>query len=211
MCGICGIYNYAEFSPPADPALIKAMMDAMLSRGPDDEGTHIQGGLGLGFRRLSIVDLAGGHQPLSDETGSLWLVLNGEIYNYPRLKKELLARGHKLKTASDTEAVLHLYQDFGPDCVQHLNGMFAFALWDSKINRLMLARDRTGIKPMYYHDDGKRLIFGSSLNSIMTDPSVKKDISLSAFSDFLALRYVPSPDTAIEGIKKLEPGLFPDF
>ncbi|MDP2807184.1 MAG: asparagine synthase (glutamine-hydrolyzing) [bacterium] len=206
MCGICGIFNYSEPKPPADPALIKAMMNAMRSRGPDDEGAHIQGGLGLGFRRLSIVDLAGGHQPLSDENGSLWLVLNGEIYNYPQLKKELLARGHKFKTASDAEAVLHLYQDHGPELLHKLEGMFAFALWDSAGHRLMLARDRTGIKPLYYHDDGKRLIFGSSLASILTDPSVKKDISLSAFSDFLALRYVPSPDTAIEGIKKLEPG-----
>lgn len=208
MCGICGIYTYAEPNRPADPALINAMMQAMLSRGPDDEGIHIQGGLGLGFRRLSIVDLAGGHQPLCDETGSLWLVLNGEIYNYPQLKKELLSLGHKFKTASDAETVLHLYQDHGPDLLAKLEGMFAFALWDSAKRRLMLARDRTGIKPLYYNDDGKRLIFGSSLASILTDPSVNKDVSLSAFSDFLALRYVPAPDTAIEGLKKLQPGHF---
>jgi len=208
MCGICGIYNYSEPNRPADPTLIKAMMQAMLSRGPDDEGTHIQGGLGLGFRRLSIVDLSGGHQPLSDEAGSLWLVLNGEIYNYPQLKKELINRGHKFKTASDAEAVLHLYQDHGPELLSKLEGMFAFALWDSEKRRLMLARDRTGIKPLYYHDDGKRLLFGSSLVSILTDPSVKKEISLSAFSDFLALRYVPAPETAIQGVKKLEPGHF---
>jgi asparagine synthase (glutamine-hydrolysing) len=208
MCGICGIFNYTDPGRPANPTLIKAMMQAMLSRGPDDEGTHILGGLGLGFRRLSIVDLSGGHQPLSDETGSLWLVLNGEIYNYPQLKKELLSRGHKFKTASDAEAVLHLYQDHGPDLLSKLEGMFAFALWDSATRRLMLARDRTGIKPIYYNDDGKRLIFGSSLASLLADPSVKRDISLSAFSDFLALRYVPAPDTAIDGIKKLEPGHF---
>jgi asparagine synthase (glutamine-hydrolysing) len=208
MCGICGIYNYTEPNRPADPSLIKAMMQAMLSRGPDDEGTHIQSGLGLGFRRLSIVDLSGGHQPLSDETGSLWLVLNGEIYNYPQLKEELINRGHKFKTASDAEAVLHLYQDHGPELLSKLEGMFAFALWDPAKRRLMLARDRTGIKPLYYSDDGKRLIFGSSLASILTDPSVKRDISLSAFSDFLALRYVPAPDTAVNDVKKLEPGHF---
>jgi len=208
MCGICGIYNYSETGRPVDPNRIKAMTDAMLSRGPDDEGTHIQGGLGLGFRRLSIVDLSGGHQPLSDETGSLWLVMNGEIYNYPQLKKELIARGHKFKTASDAESVLHLYQDHGPELLSKLEGMFAFALWDTAKRRLMLARDRTGIKPLYYHDDGKRLIFGSSLVSVLTDPSIKKELSLSAFSDFLALRYVPAPDTAINGVKKLEPGHF---
>lgn len=208
MCGICGIYNYSETGRPVDPNRIKAMTDAMLSRGPDDEGTHIQGGLGLGFRRLSIVDLSGGHQPLSDETGSLWLVLNGEIYNYPQLKKELLSRGHKFKTASDAEAVLHLYQDHGPELLSRIEGMFAFALWDSEKRRLILARDRTGIKPLYYNDNGKRLIFGSSIASILTDPLVKKDISLSAFSDFLALRYVPAPETAIKGVKKLEPGHF---
>lgn len=208
MCGICGIYNYTEPTRPVDPNLIKAMMQAMLSRGPDDEGIHIQGGLGLGFRRLSIVDLAGGHQPLSDETGSLWLVLNGEIYNYPQLKQELLAKGHKLKTASDAEAVLHLYQDYGPDLLSRLEGMFAFALWDSNLHQLMLARDRTGIKPLYYSDNGKRLVFGSSMISVLKDPEVKKDISLRAFSDFLTLRYVPAPDTAIEGVKKLEPGHF---
>jgi asparagine synthase (glutamine-hydrolysing) len=184
------------------------MMEAMRSRGPDDTGTYFQAGLGLGFRRLSIVDLSGGHQPLSDETGSLWLVLNGEIYNYPQLKKELVSRGHKFKTASDAEAVLHLYQEHGPDLLSKLEGMFAFALWDSEKRRLMLARDRTGIKPLYYNDNGKRLIFGSSLASILTDLSVKKDISLSAFSDFLALRYVPAPDTAVNEVKKLEPGHF---
>ena len=208
MCGICGIYNYDDPGRPAELGLVLAMMQAMVKRGPDDDGTHIHGCLGLGFRRLSIVDLSGGHQPLCDETGSLWLVLNGEIYNYPQLKKELLDRGHKLKTASDAEAVLHLYQDYGPELLSRLEGMFAFALWDSNLRRLMLARDRTGIKPLYYHDDGKRLIFGSSLVSVLTDPSVKKELSLTAFSDFLALRYVPGPDTAIESVKKLEPGHF---
>ncbi len=208
MCGICGIYNYAEPGRPVDQVAITGMMEAMRSRGPDDAGTYFQAGLGLGFRRLSIVDLSGGHQPLRDETGTLWLVLNGEIYNYPQLKKELLNRGHIFKTASDAEAVLHLYQEHGPELLSKLEGMFAFALWDSEKRRLMLARDRTGIKPLYYHDNGKRLIFGSSLASIMTDPSVKKEISLSAFSDFLALRYVPASDTAINGVKKLEPGHF---
>jgi asparagine synthase (glutamine-hydrolysing) len=182
------------------------MIQAMLSRGPDDVGQHLEGSLGLGFRRLSIVDLAGGHQPLTDEQGSLRLVLNGEIYNYPRLRPELLAAGHKLRSSSDAEAVLHLYQDHGDECMKKLDGMFAFALWDPEKKCLLLCRDRMGIKPLYYHDNGKRLIFASSLRSLLADRSLSRQISLEALNSFMALRYVPAPDTIIQDVKKLEPG-----
>jgi asparagine synthase (glutamine-hydrolysing) len=156
MCGICGVYNFAAPGRPAGRDLIRAMTDRMAARGPDDTGEHFDGPLGLGFRRLSIVDLSpAGHQPMCDETGSLWLVLNGEIYNYPRLRWELQARGHALRSASDAEAVLHLYQDYGTDCVSHLDGMFSFALWDPAKKLLLLARDRLGIKPLYHHSNGE--------------------------------------------------------
>ncbi|MEW6685359.1 MAG: asparagine synthase (glutamine-hydrolyzing) [Candidatus Edwardsbacteria bacterium] len=206
MCGICGVYNYRQLDKPVNEELIQAMTEAMKVRGPDDEGAYYEGPLGLGFRRLSIVDLTGGHQPLCDETGKIWLVLNGEIYNYPVLQRELMTRGHKFKTQSDAEVVLHLYQDCGMNLLEKLQGMFAFALWDSNKRLLLLARDRLGIKPLYYYPDFKHISFASSLAGLLCDSGISRKLNLRALNDFFSLRYVLAPDTILEGVKKLEPG-----
>jgi asparagine synthase (glutamine-hydrolysing) len=207
MCGICGIYNHGVLARPADRQLVQRMMDAMASRGPDDQGLQDDGPLALGFRRLSIVDLSpAGHQPMTDEGGALWLALNGEIYNAPALRRELLSRGHAFRSGSDAETVLHLYQELGAALVQRLDGMFAFALWDREKKQLLLARDRMGIKPLYYHLDGERVAFASSFRSLLCDPSITRQIDPAALNDYFALRYVPAPDTMISGVKKLMPG-----
>ena len=149
MCGICGIFEFDRHEPIAQD-LVHRMNETIVHRGPDDEGIFIDGGLGFGFRRLSIIDLAGGHQPLSNEDGKLWVMLNGEIYNYPELRKDLESRGHKFATHSDTETIVHLYEEYGEDCFRRLRGMFAIALWDSRQRKLLLARDRVGKKPIFY-------------------------------------------------------------
>ena len=172
MCGIYGILQL-DGSPAAAEAL-QAMGQVTIHRGPDDEGAHADGPLAFGMRRLSIIDLAGGHQPLSNEDGTLWLVANGEIYNYQELRRELTAQGHRFKTGSDCETILHLYEEHGDDCVQHLNGMFAFALWDARRRRLLIGRDRLGIKPIYLCSDGKRLLFASEAKAILAVPGVKR-------------------------------------
>src|SRR5579872_2276927 len=145
MCGICGKFQF-DRSSVVSPRIIKGMMDSMRHRGPDDEGSFLAGNIGLGFRRLSIIDLKSGHQPLSNEDGSVWIVFNGEIYNFRDLREDLLQRGHTFKTRSDTEVIVHLYEDFGERCVEKLRGMFAFAIWDKRARSLFLARDRVGIK-----------------------------------------------------------------
>lgn len=208
MCGICGVYNYGVKEKPVERNLIQQMMDKMQDRGPDDAGTYFAGSLALGFRRLAIIDILGGHQPLSDESEKLWLVLNGEIYNYPALRQELIARGHHFKTQTDAEVVLHLYQDYGLDFLQNLEGMFAFALWDADSKLLILARDRLGIKPLYYFKDDKRFCFASSLNSLLCHPDIPKSLDPFALYDFLSLRYVPAPQTLFLGVHKLLPGHF---
>src|SRR5579863_1370497 len=160
MCGICG---KLEFDPgkKVSPELVRAMGDTIRHRGPDDDGYFVADSVGFGFRRLSIIDLAAGHQPLANEDGSVWIVFNGEIYNYQELRELAIGKGHQFKTHSDTEVIVHLYEEFGIDCLQKLRGMFAFAIWDGRTKSLLLARDRVGIKPLYFHKSESAIVFAS--------------------------------------------------
>jgi asparagine synthase (glutamine-hydrolysing) len=184
------------------------MANTIEHRGPDDEGFHISGQVGLGFRRLSIIDLIGGHQPLTNEDGTVWIVFNGEIYNYEELRSDLLHRGHKFKTKSDTEVIVHLYEEYGEKCVEKLRGMFAFAIWDDRQKMLFLARDRVGIKPLYYWTDGKSLIFASEIKAILADPQVKREVSAAMIDRFLTFYYVPGDETLLKDIHKLSAGSY---
>ncbi|KPK38564.1 MAG: hypothetical protein AMJ78_09810 [Omnitrophica WOR_2 bacterium SM23_29] len=188
-----------------EQSLLKKMNDALYARGPDDEGYFIEGYIGLANKRLSIIDVEGGKQPIFSEDGKVCIVYNGEVYNYIELRKELEGKGHVFKTKTDTEVIVHLYEEYGEDCVKHLNGMFAFAIWDFKEERLLLARDRFGIKPLFYSDRNGRLIFASETKAIVQDESVDKDISFEAVHYYLTYLSVPSPLTIYKGIKKLPP------
>jgi asparagine synthase (glutamine-hydrolysing) len=205
MCGICG---KLEFDPQAtvSPRLIKAMADAIVHRGPDDEGFYVTGQIGLGFRRLSIIDLSGGHQPLANENDTVWIVFNGEIYNYQELRDELVGKGHVFRTKSDTEVIVHLYEEYGTDCVQKLRGMFGFAIWDSVAKTLFLARDRVGIKPLYYYRGKDFISFGSEIKTILADPAVDREIDPAIIDRFLSYYYVPGAQTLFRNVCKLEPG-----
>jgi asparagine synthase (glutamine-hydrolysing) len=205
MCGICGKLEFDQEARVAT-GLVRQMADAIVHRGPDDEGFYINGQVGLGFRRLSIIDLSGGHQPLSNEDGSIWIVFNGEIYNYQELRALLLSKGHIFKTQSDTEVIVHLYEEYGRDCVQKLRGMFAFAIWDSVRKCLYLARDRVGIKPLYYYLDKNFLSFGSEMKAILVDPAVRREIDPAMIDRFLTFYYVPGSTTLLRNFFKLEPG-----
>jgi asparagine synthase (glutamine-hydrolysing) len=202
MCGICGIFNFG-IEQPVNKETLKMMCDLMAHRGPDDEGFFVEGNIGLGMRRLSIVDLSTGHQPISNEDGTVWIVFNGEIYNHLILRKELQSKGHKFATNTDTEAIIHAYEEYGEDCVNKLRGMFAFAVWDKSKNKLFLARDRVGIKPLYYYLDDKRLIFGSELKVILEYPGIPRDLDFEALDNFLTFEYIPAPLTIFKRIKKL--------
>jgi asparagine synthase (glutamine-hydrolysing) len=204
MCGICGILKF-DSSASVDPGAIRAMADSIRHRGPDDEGYHIAGPIGLGFRRMSIIDLSTGHQPLSNEDGTVWIVFNGEIYNFQELRADLLKRGHIFKTKTDTEVIVHLYEEFGPDCLEKLRGMFGFAIWDKRTDTLLLARDRVGIKPLYYALTDKSLIFASEIKAILTNP-VDRQIAPELIDRFLTFLYVPGEETLLKGIRKLAPG-----
>jgi asparagine synthase (glutamine-hydrolysing) len=186
--------------------LIARMLSVIEHRGPDGEGHYTEPGIAMGMRRLAIIDLATGRQPISNEDGSIWIVFNGEIYNYRELRELLLARGHKLRTRTDTETIVHLYEDEGERCVERLRGMFAFAIWDRRERRLFLARDRVGKKPLHYTLVGRTLVFGSEIKSLLQHPDVKREINLQAISDFLSFGYVPDPATAFNSISKLPPG-----
>ena len=205
MCGIAGIYEYAR-RDGADPGVLSDMLDVIAHRGPDDAGTHVDGNVGIGNRRLSIIDLPGGKQPMRNEDGEVVVVFNGEIYNYRELADRLRRRGHVLATASDTETIVHLYEDQGENLVHELRGMFAFAVWDARRGRLLLARDRLGIKPLYYTEANGRLVFGSEIKAILQHPDVSARLSLEALSHFLSLKYVPAPATMFDGIQALPPG-----
>jgi len=205
MCGICGKLTL-EPGATVSPALIKTMADAIHHRGPDDEGYYVAGQIGLGFRRLAIIDLKTGHQPLSNEDGSVWIVFNGEIYNYQELRNLLLTKGHVFKTQTDTEVIVHLYEEFGPECLAKLRGMFGFAIWDGRTKTLFLARDRVGIKPLYYHLTDTSLVFGSEIKAILADPSVKREFAPEMIDRFLTFLYVPGEETLLKGIRKLAPG-----
>jgi len=186
--------------------LVKAMADTIRHRGPDDDGYYTAGQIALGFRRLSIIDLKSGHQPLANEDDSVWIVFNGEIYNYQELRTFLLSKGHTFKTRTDTEVIVHLYEEMGVDCLKKLRGMFAFAIWDGKARTLLLARDRVGIKPLYYHLSDRALTFASEIKAILADPEIDPVIAPEMIDRFLTFLYVPGEDTLLQGIKKLAPG-----
>jgi asparagine synthase (glutamine-hydrolysing) len=205
MCGICGQFNFAR-NEPVEPATIRRMTETMVHRGPDDEGYFISGPVGLGFRRLSIIDLAGGHQPMSDVEETVWIILNGEIYNFKELRAELEQRGHVFRTKSDTEVIIHGYKEWGTEVLNHLNGMFGLAIWDVKKKRLVLARDAMGIKLIYYRIANGQLAFGSEIRPISAAENSKPSVDPVALNLFLRFRYTPSPLTIFEGIRKLEPG-----
>ncbi|HEX8953151.1 MAG TPA: asparagine synthase (glutamine-hydrolyzing) [Polyangia bacterium] len=202
MCGIAGRVNQ---SAPVDRAEIFRMTELIAHRGPDDYGYHLRARVGLGHRRLSIIDLAGGRQPLANEDDTVWIVFNGEIYNHVDLRKELVARGHRFRTHSDTEAIVHAYEEWGPACARRLRGMFAFAIWDERAQRLTLVRDRLGIKPLYYAQLAGDLVFGSEVKALLAVPEVDGAVDDDALAAYLALRYVPAPLTLFRGVKKLPP------
>ncbi len=205
MCGIAGILRFRK-TDQADQSALRQMCRVMAHRGPDDEGVYFDGLVGLGMRRLSIVDLATGHQPICNEDGTLWIVFNGEIYNHAALRDPLIARGHRYSTHSDTETILHLYEEHGRDCVQHLRGMFAFAIWDTRKRTLFIARDRLGIKPLYYRLTSDSFLFGSEIKVILAYPGVGVEFNRTALPEYLAFGYLSSEDTFYSGIKKLMPG-----
>jgi asparagine synthase (glutamine-hydrolysing) len=205
MCGICGIVNNGA-NHAVDEAILLKMRDIMSYRGPDDAGVFIDGNVGLGHRRLSIIDLRSGHQPLSNEDDSIWIVFNGEIYNYKEQRDHLESKGHRFKTKSDTETIVHLYEEYGPECVQRLNGMFAFAIWDGHAKSLLVARDRLGIKPLYYNKDSQRFLFASEIKSLLEHPGVRREINEEVLEEFLLFRYVAGEETFFKGIHSLLPG-----
>jgi len=190
------------------PALVRAMADTIQHRGPDDEGYYVSGPIGLGFRRLSIIDLASGHQPISNENGTFWIVFNGEIYNYLELRAFLIGRGHRFTTQTDTEVIVHLYEEMGPQCVEKLRGMFAFAIWDDNAKSLFLARDRVGIKPLYYSLTNSGLVFGSEIKAILADPTVSREVDLEIVHRFLTFLYLPGEETLLKSVRKLAPGTY---
>jgi len=206
MCGICGIVRTRAGEPLSQPVLA-AMTRTLIHRGPDDEGLHIEELAGLGSRRLSIIDVAGGHMPLGNEDGTVWAVHNGEVYNFPELRPDLEARGHRFRTRSDTETIVHGYEDKGADFVHRMRGMFATALWDGRRERLVILRDRLGIKPVYYTllADGT-LVFGSELKAILAHPRVPRELEPRALDLYLTVEYVPAPWSIFKGIFKLPAG-----
>jgi asparagine synthase (glutamine-hydrolysing) len=205
---MCGIFGIVERDPARTVSALAlgAMMDASAHRGPDDRGVFVDGPVGLACCRLSIVDPAGGHQPVPDEARSAWVVHNGEIYNHLELRPRLEAQGHRLASKCDTEVLVHLYEELGADCVRPLNGMFAFAVWDRRRRSLLLARDRLGVKPLFYAALGDRFVFASELKSILALPDAPREVDPQALHDYLSFRYVPGPGTILKGIFKLLPG-----
>lgn len=205
MCGITGYVN--ANGRHADRSVLERMNRAIIHRGPDEDGFYVNANVGLAMRRLSIIDLAGGQQPIHNADRTKWLIFNGEIYNYQSLREDLLKRGHQLYTKSDTEAVLHLYEEYGVDCLQHLRGMFAFAIWDDVEKTLFLARDRVGKKPLLYsHQPNGDLIFGSEFTAVLEHPSVTREVDMQAIDGYMSYLCVPAPQTAFKSIRKLEPG-----
>lgn len=204
MCGICGILEPNRETPIAQAA-IKSMADTLYHRGPDDEGFYCARGVGLGHRRLSIIDLEGGHQPLANEDESVWVVFNGEIYNFEDLNRRYLRTGHQFRSRSDTETIVHLYEELGENCFSKLDGMFAIALWDSRKKRLLLARDRLGKKPIFYSWNGKRLLFASEMKALLAVKDSSLEIDLEALSDYFSFQYIPAPKTIYRQVRKLLP------
>ena len=199
MCGIAGIAS-TELGARQDIETIRLMCTAIVHRGPDDEGFYLREGVGLGMRRLSIIDVAGGHQPIHNEDRNVWVVFNGEIYNFPELRRGLKSRGHRFYTHSDTEVIVHLYEELGTDCVRELRGMFAVALWDERRKTLLLARDRLGKKPLHYAVHNGKLYFGSEIKSILAAAPELAEVNAQALLEYLYFGYVPDPITAFTGI-----------
>jgi asparagine synthase (glutamine-hydrolysing) len=204
MCGIAGIVNPTQLQD-GDPALLRRMCDVIKHRGPDDEGFHFTGQAGIGIRRLSIIDLQTGHQPVLSEDGSVAVVLNGEIYNYLELRRDLEEKGHRFATQGDTETIVHGYEEYGDECIRRLRGMFCFALWDEKKKRLLLARDRVGIKQLYYTTRNGALSFGSEIKCLLQDPAFRRKIRAQSLLAYLTFLYTPAPDTIYEGVSELPP------
>jgi asparagine synthase (glutamine-hydrolysing) len=220
MCGIAGALWFSEDKAVA-PSVLDKMVDVIEHRGPDDRGVHSESlkrdvtgivpGVALGFRRLSIIDLAGGHQPIGNEDGTVWIVFNGEIYNYQELRRRLEGSGHQFQTNSDTETIVHLYEDLGTECFEHLNGMFSIAIWDRRKRQLILARDRLGKKPLFYQFRNSQLLFGSELKVIECVPTFDRRIAPAAIDQFLTYQYIPHPNTIYASANKLAPGHFAVF
>jgi asparagine synthase (glutamine-hydrolysing) len=207
MCGVSGIFHYAGGT--ADPDVVSRMTDVMVHRGPDDGGLWADGSVALGHRRLSVIDLsAAGHQPMCNPDASLFVTYNGELYGWPEIRSELAGRGHRFQGTSDTEALLHLYEELGDDMFVRLRGMFAFGLYDRPRRRLLLGRDRLGIKPLYYHDDGRRVVFASELKALLQDRSVRRDVDPVAIADYLTFQSVPTPRSILAGVRKLPAGCY---
>ena len=204
MCGICGIL-YTDATQIVDRDVLVGMNRQIAHRGPDDEGFFVEGNMGLAMRRLSIIDVKTGHQPIANEGENLWIVFNGEIYNHAELRAQLEAQGHRYRTRADTETIIHLYEQYGRDCVKYLRGMFAFAIWDRNTKTFFAARDRLGIKPFYYRYDGKTLLFGSEIKAILAYPGVLSELNVGVLSEYLAFGYLVGPQTMFAGINKLPP------
>jgi asparagine synthase (glutamine-hydrolysing) len=205
LCGISGVLYLNDSIEPIS-ATMKKMTESMTHRGPNHTSIEVMDRIGLGFNRLSIIDLEGGNQPMSNENGSMWLVFNGEIYNYKELRSQLINKGHSFRTECDTEVIVHLYEDYGQDCVKHLRGMFSFVIWDRDNRRLFAARDHFGIKPLYYYRDKEKFVFASEIKSILAVDGVIPNVDRISFLHYLTFQYVPQPDTMFSGIRKLEPG-----
>ena len=205
MCGICGIFfSDRDWRVKAD--VLAGMNRRIVHRGPDDDGFFVEENVGLAMRRLSIIDVKSGHQPMANENQDVWIVFNGEIYNHAELRAGLEARGHRYRTRSDTETIVHLYEEYGRDCVKHLRGMFAFAIWDRRKRVLFAARDRLGIKPFYYRWDGQAFLFGSEIKAILAYPGVAAEFNRSTLAEYLAFGYITGAETMFAGIRKLMPG-----
>jgi len=205
MCGICGVV-YSDPGRPVERGLLQRMADSLRHRGPDGEGFHLEPGVGLGFRRLSIIDLETGDQPIANEDGSVVIVGNGEIYNFEELREELSAAGHRFRTRSDIEVIVHLYEQHGPDCLARLRGMFGFALWDARRRRLLLARDRFGIKPLHYAETPEGLFFGSELKALLATGRVDRRLDVRALRELLTFSFVLAPRTLFDSVRQVLPG-----
>lgn len=204
MCGIAGMVH-GDPTRPVSPETVRRMCNRIMHRGPDDYGSYVEGSVGIGMRRLSIIDLAGGKQPIPNEDRTVWVILNGEIYNYKELKRQLEVKGHRFATASDTEVIVHLYEEYGSDCVMRLRGMFGFAVWDIRHQTLMLARDRVGIKPLYYAELPAGLAFASELKAMLTLPELPRTVSAQAVMEYVAHLCVPGQLSIFDAVKKLLP------
>jgi asparagine synthase (glutamine-hydrolysing) len=203
MCGIAGVLDLRR--RPVERELVRRLCGPLRHRGPDDEGYHVDGPVGLGHRRLAILDVAGGRQPMSNEDGTVWITFNGEIYNFEELRPRLEAHGHRFATRSDTEVIVHAYEQDGPECVTQLRGMFAFALWDRPRATLLLARDRLGKKPLFFAEADHQLVFASEIQALLQHPGVPRELDWSALDDYLTYGYVPAPRTIFAGVRKVPP------